>query len=57
MTEQYSVITGNYWTRDTEGHGTHMLSTVVGSFVPRTSLFGYATVTAKTSTTWAHVST
>jgi hypothetical protein len=32
-----------------------MLSTVVGSFVPRASLFGYATITAKSGTLWACV--
>lgn len=49
-----AVVDAN-WTRDTEGHGTHTLSITVDSYVPRASLFGYATVTAKSGTPRTHV--
>lgn len=35
------------WTRETEGQGTHTFSTTIGSFVPRATLFGSTTGTAK----------
>jgi hypothetical protein len=41
-----AVVDAN-WTRETEGQGTHMLSTTVDSFVSRASLFGSTTGTAK----------
>ncbi|VAI12561.1 unnamed protein product [Triticum turgidum subsp. durum] len=47
MLLSHPAVVDRNWTRDTEGHGTHTLSTAAGRFVPRASLFGYANGTAK----------
>jgi hypothetical protein len=51
LSKQTMALTGRATPRATAP----TLSTAIGSFVPHTTLFGYATVTAKSGMPWAPV--